>query len=253
MFNYEGRIVFITGASSGLGKQMAKGFANQGADLVITARRLDKLEEVAKELREEFGIKVLPVQCDVTDTEQVNEAVEKAIAEYGKIDVLVNNAGGAKNAAVTEMTDEEWEFTVETDLNSVFKVTRAVANKMKEKGYGRIINIASMYGIIGTNQGASPYHAAKAGVIGFTKAAAAELAPFGINVNAICPGYFATELTVATLETEGFKQYMGLTVPLARAGQEGELNAGAIFLGSEEASYVTGIALPIDGGWSNIK
>lgn len=253
MFNYKGKVVFITGGSTGLGKQMAMGFAGQGADLVITARKMERLVAAADELSEEFGVKVLPVQCDVTDTEQINEAVEKAIAEFGKIDVLVNNAGGAKNAPVTEMTDEEWEFTVDTDLNSVFKVTRAVANKMKEKGYGRIINIASMYGILGTNQGASPYHAAKAGVIGFTKAAAAELAPFGINVNAICPGYFATELTIETLETEEFKQYMGITVPLGRAGKEGELNAGAIFLGSEEASYVTGIALPIDGGWSNIK
>lgn len=253
MFDYKGKVVMITGGSSGLGTQMAKGFAGQGADLVLAARRMEKLEEVAANLKDEFGIKVLTVQMDVTDTEDINKGVEKAIAEFGKIDVLVNNAGGAKNAPIIEMTDEEWDFTVNTDLSSVFKVTRAVANKMKEKGYGRIINIASMYGILGTNQGASPYHAAKAGVINFTKAAAAEFAPMGITVNAICPGYFTTELTVDTLETEEFKQYMEITVPLTRPGKEGELNAGAIFLGSEEASYVTGIALPIDGGWSSVK
>ena len=252
MFDYKGKVVFITGGSSGLGTQMARGFAQQGADLVITARRIEKLEAVAEDLRQ-YGTKVLPVKCDVTVTEEVNEAVEKAVKEFGKIDVLVNNAGSSKNAAVTEMTDEEWDFTIETDLSSVFKMTRAVANKMAEKIYGRIINIASMYGILGTNQNTSAYHASKAGVINFTRAAAAELAPKGITVNAIWPGFFTTELTIDTLETDDFKQYMGITVPLKRPGNEGELNAGAIFLGSEEAAYVTGIALPIDGGWSSAK
>ncbi len=252
MFNYEGKVVFITGASSGLGKQMAKGFAEQGADLVITARRLDKLEEFAEEIRS-MGVKCLPVQCDVTKTDDIKEAVKKAVEEYGKIDVLVNNAGSSKAGAVNELSDEDWQFTIDIDLTSVFKVTREVSNVMIDNGYGRIINIASMYGILGTNQQASAYHAAKAAVINFTKAAAAELAPHGINVNAICPGYFTTELTEETLTTDDFKGYMDITVPLKRPGSQGELNPGAIFLGSEEAAYVTGVALPIDGGWSAIK
>lgn len=252
MFNYEGKVVFVTGASLGLGKQMAKWFAEQGADLVITARRLEKLEEFAEEIRA-LGVKCLPLSCDVTDSKQVNEAVEKEVAEFEKIDVLVNNAGSSKAGAVNELSDEDWQFTIDIDLTSVFKVTRAVSNVMIEKGYGRIINIASMYGILGTNQLASPYHAAKAAVINFTRAAAAELAPHGITVNAICPGYFTTELTEETLSTDDFKGYMDITVPLKRAGSPGELNPGAIFLGSEEAAYVTGVALPIDGGWSSIK
>lgn len=252
MFNYEGKVVFITGASSGLGKQMAKGFAEQGADLVITARRLDKLEEFAEEIRS-MGVKCLPVQCDVTKTDDIKEAVKKAVEEYGKIDVLVNNAGSSKAGAVNELSDEDWQFTIDIDLTSVFKVTREVSSVMIDNGYGRIINIASMYGILGTNQQASAYHAAKAAVINFTKAAAAELAPHGINVNAICPGYFTTELTEETLTTDDFKGYMDITVPLKRPGSQGELNPGAIFLGSEEAAYVTGVALPIDGGWSAIK
>lgn len=251
MFDYKGRVVLVTGASSGLGVQMAHGFAKQGADIAITARRLNKLEAVAEEIRK-YGVKVLPVQCDVTDTEQVNATVEKVISEFGKIDVLVNNAGSSKDAPITEMTDEEWNFTIDTDLSSVFKMTRAVARKMVEKNYGRIINIASMYGLLGTNQGCA-YHASKAGVINFTRAVSAELAPKGITVNTICPGYFTTELTAELFGTDEFKQYMGLTVPMQRAGQEGELNAGAIFLGSEEASYVTGVVLPIDGGWSSAK
>lgn len=253
MFDYKGRVVFVTGASSGLGKQMATGFAAQGADLVIAARRIEKLEELAKELNTTYQVKVLPVKLDVTNTENVNQAVEQAIKEFGKIDVLVNNAGSSKGGAVYEMTDEDWDFTMDTDLTSVFKMTRAVSKHMKDAGYGRIINIASMYGILGTNQQQVAYHASKAGVLNFTRAAAAELAPFGVTVNSIAPGFFTTELTVDTLETEEFKGYMGLTVPANRPGKEGELNPGALFLGSEEASYVTGVTLPIDGGWSSAK
>ncbi len=253
MFNYKGRVVFITGASSGLGLQMAEGFAKQGADLVITARRVEKLEKAANDIEKKFGVKCLPVQCDVTDTEQVNSAVEKAIKEFGKIDVLVNNAGSSKGGAITEMTDEAWDFTIETDLTSVFKVTRAVSKHMVEKGYGRIINIASMYGLLGTNQQQTAYHASKAGVVNFTRAVSAELAPYGVTCNTICPGFFTTELTVDTLSTDEFKGYMNISVPAKRPGKVGELNPGAIFLGSEEASYVTGIFLPIDGGWSSAK
>lgn len=213
---------------------------------------MEKLEQVAQELRQ-LGVKALPIQCDVTDIQQVEATVEKAVAEFGRIDVLVNNAGSSKANPVTEMTDEEWNFTIDTDLTSVFKMTRAVAKTMIDQSYGRIINIASMYGLLGTNQNAGAYHASKAGVVNFSRSSAAELAPYGITVNTICPGYFTTELTVDTLETEDFKQYMAITVPLARPGKAGELNAGAIFLGSEEAAYVTGVALPIDGGWSSAK
>lgn len=253
MFDYTGRVVMITGASSGLGKQMSEGFAKQNANLVIVARRIERLEEIAKDLEGKFNIKVLPIQCDVTSTESINSAVEKAIAEFGKIDVLINNAGASKGGAVYEMTDEAWDFTIDVDLTSVFKMTRAVSKHMKDAGYGRIINIASMYGLMGTNQQQVAYHASKAGVVNFSRAASAELAPFGVTVNAICPGFFTTELTEDTLATDEFKGYMSISVPANRPGKEGELNAGAIFLGSEEASYVTGIALPIDGGWSSAK
>jgi NAD(P)-dependent dehydrogenase (short-subunit alcohol dehydrogenase family) len=194
MFDLKGRVAAITGASSGLGLQMAKGFAGQGADLVIMARRIDRLEQVAEELRA-LGVKCLPVQCDVTDTDSVNKAAEAAIKEYGKVDILVNCAGSSKNAGVLNMTDEEWDFTVETDLTSVFKVTRAFAKYMVEKNYGRIINIASMYGLVGnTAIDTVAYHASKGGVVNFTRAVAAELAKYNITCNAICPGYFATEL-----------------------------------------------------------
>ncbi|NLJ93943.1 MAG: glucose 1-dehydrogenase [Clostridiaceae bacterium] len=253
MFDFKGRVVLITGASSGLGVQMAKGFAELGADLVITARRFERLEAFAKELNEEYGVKALPVACDVTSTEQVDAAVEKAIAEFGKIDVLINNAGSSKGGPVHELSDENWNFTMDTDLTSVFKMTRAASKHMIEAGYGRIINIASMYGLLGTNQQETAYHASKAGVVNFSRAAGAELAPHGITVNTICPGYFLTELTEETFSGEEFKAYMGMTVPAGRPGEPGELNAAAIFLASEEASYVNGVALPVDGGWSSAK
>jgi len=252
MFNYDGRVVVVTGASTGLGEQMAEGFAQQGANIVLVARRMEKLEIIAKKLRK-YGVKCLPLQCDVTDTTQVNKMVEETIKEFGKIDVLVNNAGGDRGGTVTEMSDEDWNFVNDLNLTSVFKVTRAVSKYMVKEKYGRIINISSMYGFFGTNQTQSAYHASKAGVINYTRAAAAELAPYGITCNSICPGYFPTDLTAGHLATPKFKAYIDITVPMQRPGRDGELNSGAIFLGSEEASYVTGVALPIDGGWSNVK
>lgn len=250
MFNYNGRVVVVSGASSGLGKQMARAFAKQGANLVITARRIEKLEELANEIKA-LGVDCLPIKCDVTNVDEVNEAARVAEEHFGKVDVLVNCAGSAKNAGVLDMTDEEWDFTIDTDMNSVFYVTRAFGNIMKKNHYGRIINIASMYGMVGNMaMGTIAYHTSKGGVINFTRAAAAELAKEGITVNAICPGYFDTELTHDTLITPEFTQYMQATVPVGRYGKEGELNSAAIFLGAEESSYVTGVILPIDGGYT---
>ena len=252
MFDLKGRVVVVSGASSGLGVQMAKGFACQGADLVIMARRLEKLTNVAEEIRS-LGVKCLTIKCDVTDTEAINKAAETAIKEYGKVDVLVNCAGSAKNAGVVNMTDDEWDFTIDTDLTSVFEVTRAFSKYMVEKKYGRIINIASMYGLVGnTAMDTVAYHSSKGGVVNFTRAVAAELAKYNITCNAICPGYFATELTIDVLKTEEFTNYMKATVPMGRYGNEGELNPAAIFLASDEAAYVTGAILPVDGGYTAV-
>lgn len=253
MFDYKDTVVMISGASSGLGVQMAHGFAGQGANLVLLARREERLKKVKEELESKYGVEVFYHKCDVTNTEDIDKAVSAAVDHFGKIDVLVNNAGSSKGGPVYELSDEDWEFTMDIDLTSVFKMTRRVSREMIDKGYGRIINIASMYGLFGTNQMQTAYHATKAGVINFTRAASAELAPKGVTVNAICPGFFTTELTEDTLATDDFKGYMSISVPMNRPGKQGELNAGALFLGSKEASYVTGVALPIDGGWSSAK
>jgi NAD(P)-dependent dehydrogenase (short-subunit alcohol dehydrogenase family) len=189
----------------------------------------------------------------VTNTEQINRAAELAIEEYGKVDILVNNAGASKNAGVLEMTDEEWDFTMEADLTSVFKVTRAFAKYMVEKKYGRIINIASIYGQVGnTAMDTVAYHSSKGGVINFTRAVAAELAKYNITCNAISPGYFETELTRDTLKTEAFTNFMKASVPLGRYGNEGELNPIAVMLASDEASYITGQNIIVDGGYTSI-
>ena len=252
MFNLKGRVAVITGASSGLGKQMARGFAEQGADLVILARRVEKLEELKTEL-EQKGVRVLPVKCDVTLTEDIDNAAKLAEETFGKVDILVNCAGSSKDKGALEMTDEEWDFTIATDQTSVFKMTRAFGNIMKKNNYGRIINIASMYGMVGNTEIPTiAYHSSKGAVVNYTRAAAAELAKYNITVNAICPGYFYTELTTDVLNTDMFKAFADSHVPMKRYGNEGELNAGAIFLASDEASYVTGVILPIDGGYTAV-
>ena len=251
MFNLKGDVAVITGASSGLGRQMARAFAERGADLVILARREERLLELKKEL--EGKVRVLPIKCDVTSTSDIENAAKKAEEEFGKVTILVNCAGSSKDAGVLDMTDDEWDFTIATDQTSVFKMTRAFGSIMKKNNYGRIINIASMYGLVGnTAMGTIAYHSSKGGVVNFTRAVAAELAKYGITCNAICPGYFETELTKAVLDTDDFKAYMKQTVPMGRYGHEGELNAGAIFLASHEASYVTGVILPIDGGYTRV-
>lgn len=252
MFDFTGKVVVISGASSGLGAQMARGFAKQGATLVITARRFEKLQALADEFKT-MGVECLPLKCDVTDSAMVDDVAKQVEEKFGKVDVLVNCAGSAKNAGVLDMTNDEWDFTIATDMSSVFYVTRAFANIMKKNNYGRIINIASMYGLVGnTAMDTVAYHTSKGGVVNFTRAVAAELAKYNITCNAICPGYFATELTEETLKTDEFTAYMKATVPMGRYGKSGELNAGAIFLGSEEASYVTGVILPIDGGYTAV-
>ena len=250
MFNLKGRVAVITGASSGLGKQMAKGFANQGASLVLLARRIEKLEELKEEL-EKNGTEVIAVKCDVTNTDDIKNAAKEAVNRFNKVDILVNCAGSSKDNGVLSMSDDEWNFTIDTDLTSVFKMTREFANIMKDNNYGRIINISSMYGLVGNVEIPTiAYHSSKGGVVNFTRAAAAELAKYNITVNAICPGYFYTELTTEVLDTDTFKEFANTHVPMKRYGKEGELNAGAIFLASDEASYVTGVILPIDGGYT---
>ena len=231
---------------------MAKALANQGAIIIPVARRQEKIEAVAKELTEEFGVETLPVRCDITDTEAVEALVDKVLEKFGRIDIVINNAGTGAVAPAEDITDDQFSAEINIDLFGTFKVARAAAKKaMIPAGYGRIINIASMYGLVGNKIApASPYHAAKGGVVNLTRALAAEWGRLGITVNAICPGYFWTPLTKETLDSDWFKEYAKASIPMERYGKEGELDTTALFLASKASSYVNGVTIPVDGGYT---
>ncbi|MBR2640898.1 SDR family oxidoreductase [Candidatus Saccharibacteria bacterium] len=253
MFDLKGNVAVVSGASSGLGQQMALALARQGANLAILARRMERLEEFKPLLEKAGAKKVVAYKCDVTDTDNINDVAQRVEKEFGKVDILLNCAGSSKDKGVLEMTDEEWDFTISTDESSVFKMTRAFGNIMKKHKYGRIINIASMYGLVGNTEiHTIAYHASKGAVVNFTRAVAAELALDGITCNAICPGYFETELTKDVLDTPRFQEFAKTHVPMERYGKPGELDAAVVFLASKESSYVTGLIMPVDGGYTCI-
>lgn len=254
MFDLTGQIAVMTGASSGLGLQMSHGLAQYGAKVIMMARRFDRLEAAAKEVAEKWGVETLPISCDVTNLEQIQEAVQKSKEWGGRIDILVNNAGQGGVGPALEMTDEQWDWDISVDLTGVFRVTREFAKEMVSTSkYGRIINIASMYGLVGNMTApASAYHAAKGGVVNLTRALAAEWAADGVTVNCLCPGYFETELTYDTLNTPTFQEHMKRNIPLGRHGRSGELNSALIFLAARESAYVTGQIISVDGGYTCI-
>lgn len=253
MFSLKGKVAVVSGASSGLGQQMALAFAKQGAKLVILARRVERLVEFEPKLRAAGAEDVLAIKCDVTSTDDINAAAAATEEKFGRVDILLNCAGSSKDKGVLEMSDEEWDFTIATDETSVFKMTRAFAAIMKKNKYGRIINIASIYGLVGNTEiHTIAYHTSKGAVVNFTRAVAAELAMDGITCNAICPGFFYTELTTAVLDTPQFQEFAKNHVPMQRYGRPGELDAAAVFLASDEASYVNGVILPVDGGFTAI-
>lgn len=253
MFDLSKQVAVVTGASSGLGQQIALALARQGATIAILARRMERLEELAPKLTQAGAEDVLPVRCDVTSTKDIENAAKIIEDKFKHVDILFNVAGATTFGGVVDMNDEDWDFNIATDETSVFKMTRTFSRIMQKNHYGRIINIASSYGLVGnTEKFAIAYHTAKGAVVNFTRAVAAELAPDGITCNAICPGYFETELTKAILDTPRFQEYAKTHVPMRRYGKPGELDAAAVFLASKEASYVTGLIMPVDGGYTAV-
>ncbi|MBR5411252.1 MAG: SDR family oxidoreductase [Clostridia bacterium] len=251
-FDLTGQVAIVTGCSTGLGVQMAKALASQGANIVAVARRQNMIEAVAAEIAAEYGVKTLALRCDITDTDAVNAMADAVLAHFGRIDILVNNAGTGAVAPAEDITDEQFYNEMDIDLFGSFRVARAVAKKaMIPAKYGRIINIASMYGLVGNKiAGSAPYHAAKGGVVNMTRALAAEWGKYGITVNAICPGYFYTDLTRDTLNSDFFQQNARTMIPEERYGEEGELDTATLFFASPASAYVTGVNLPVDGGYT---
>lgn len=254
-FNLNGNVAVITGASTGLGLQMANALANQGASIVLLARREVLIQQNAEQIKEKYNVESLAIKCDITNTDNVKNAVEQIIKEFGHIDILINNAGTGACAKAEDITDEQFENEVNIDLTGTFKCCREFGNEMIKRHYGRIINIASMYGLVGnmvSGAEAAPYHAAKGGVVNLTRALAAEWGKYGITVNSICPGYFETPLTKNTLETEWFSEYAKNAIPLGRYGHNGELDTTVIYLSSPKSTFVTGMNIAVDGGYTCI-
>ena len=252
LFDLTSKVAVIVGASSGIGVQVAKALANEGANVAILARRYDKLKEVAKEI-ETLGVKALPVKCDVTSEEEVKNAVNSIIKEYGKIDILFNNAGVASMADVDSLDENEWNRVMDTNVKGIFLMTKYVVPYMKNNHYGKIINTSSVMSSVAAK--AAPLHAyeaSKSAVLGLTRGMASSWAQYGITVNAICPGLFKTEMTENTLFEESFLMRYNAVCPASRPGKEGELNGAVIYFASDASNYTTGQALFVDGGWTSV-
>lgn len=250
MFRLNGKVALITGASSGIGRAAAIALAQQETKVTVVARRLDRLTQLAGEIKA-LGGEALPLQMDVTSKSQIDDAVLKTVQHFGRLDILVNNAGIAEFAPFLEMTEEQWDKTLDTNLKGYFLVAQAAAREMIKNKWGRIINIASVaMGGVGVGfPSIAHYCASKGGIVAFTEALADELAPQGILVNAIAPGLIETEMTQGI--TGNPQQLTGILsrVPLKRAGKPEEIASAIVFLASEEASYTTGATLVVDGGW----
>ncbi len=243
--DFSGRVAVVTGASSGIGAAYAKALAEQGADVAILARRVQKLEKVAEECRA-FGVKCLPVACDVTDEASIKAAVKEVGDTFGRIDVLINNAGVCEFSLLEDHTTEQWNKVIATDLSSAFLMTREVEPYFKKQNYGRVVNTASV-GALEAGAMQISYFAAKGGILQVTRALAAELAPYGVLVNAIAPGVFATEMTDGMLEAEGSLVLKNRTC-LKRFAEPKELCPQMLLLASEENTYCTGQTIYVDGG-----
>ncbi len=249
-FAIKGQTAIVTGASSGLGVTFAKTLAERGVNLVIAARRYEKLVKVAENLSSKYGIKVIPVKTDVTQEKQVIKTVKTAIEKLGSLEILVNNAGVASLSPSVDMSLEEWKKVIDVNLTGVFLCARTAAREMIKKRYGKIVNIASIYGAVGDIFPAAPYYASKGAVINLTRALAIEWAPYKINVNAIAPGFFPSEMTASIFQDEKALKHILSRTPLGRTGEPLDLKAALIYLTSPASDYVTGQTIFADGGWT---
>jgi gluconate 5-dehydrogenase len=251
LFDLRGRVAIVTGGSIGLGRQMAEALADLGATVVLCARKKERCEEAARELGAR-GVRAAAHACDVSDAEQVRALVDAVMEEFGRIDVLVNNAGIAWGSPVEQMRLEDWRKVLDTNLTGTFLCSQAVGRVMIGQERGSVVNIASVSGLGGAPPDlllAAGYHASKGGVIAFTKDLACEWAGYGIRVNAIAPGWFPTHMSKPVLSRSRERMLAG--IPLGRFGGEDDLKGAVAFLASDASAYVTGHVLVVDGGQSS--
>ena len=254
MFDLTVRVAVVTGGSSGLGVQFADALARQGATVVVIARRVEMLKRVAEDIAKKYGVKTGYYYCDVTDSKLVAEVAEKIVADFGKIDIAVNCAGGGNCGNTEELPDEKWHKTMNVNINGVFYCCREFGKAMIKNGYGRMINISSMLGSVGMDfaygMGIPEYAASKGAVCNLTRQLGAEWARYNITCNAIAPGFFASE--VSPVGNEKFDNFLKSKCPMKRHGRPGELDSVIVFLAADESSYITGQIVGVDGGWTCI-
>lgn len=248
LFNLTGKVAIVTGGGRGLGEQIAEGLAEAGANLVLCSRKLESCKEVSDELNKK-GITSIAIQCDVTNPKDINEVVRKTMEQFGRIDILVNNSGATWAAPVVDMPLEAWNRVFNVNATGTFLMCQAVGKVMIEQKSGKIINISSVAGLKGTNpkfMDTVGYNASKGAINTLTKDLAVKWGPYGINVNAIAPGFFPTKMTKVTLEHGADRLLEG--TPLRRFGSDTDLKGVAVLLASKASDFLTGEVIVVDGG-----
>ncbi|MCK9273607.1 MAG: glucose 1-dehydrogenase [Syntrophales bacterium] len=253
LFRLNGKIALVTGGGRGIGKFIATGFAEAGADVVITSRKMENLQAAADELKRKYGAEILPIACDISKESDIDLMLNAVKNKFPRIDILVNNAGATWGAPTLEFPLEKWDYLFDVNVRGIWILTQKVANLMKQQGKGNIINISSVMGFRGSDElghPAVPYNSTKAAVNVLTMNLAVKLAPYNIRVNAIAPGFFGTDM-MAYVNKEEFKKVREAilnVVPLNRIGGEDDMKGVAVFLASDASAYMTGHVLVNDGG-----
>lgn len=250
LFNLSGKTAVITGGSTGLGRQMAEALAEFGANVVLAARKVERCEDTASEIKRSFGVEAIAVQCDVAREDTIVNLIDRTVKTFGRLDIMVNNAGTTWGAPAEEYPLDKWQQVIKVNLSGSFIAAQEAYKVMKKQGSGKIINIASIFGIVGAKTNimeASAYNASKGALLTLTKDLAVKWAPSGVNVNAISPGWFPTHIAEKTIElhrTE-FLDY----IPAGRFGNDDDLKGAVVYLASKASDYVYGQVLVVDGGW----